>query len=151
MSSDKNKQVADPLLPLGPGQNSFKVPNNYFDHLPADIMNTIHSSAKQQAGFTLRPSLSFIALGILTCLVFMLIYFSQKETPLPVQFALTDTELQHVVDNPPLYNIDDNSITEEYLLICCEEPAALDEDASEEEIQTYLEENIHTNNILTEL
>lgn len=131
-------------------QNSFKVPENYFDELPASIMDAVHSSSTSQPTFALRPSVSFAALAVLSGFVFFLIYFSQPQKPVSEDYTLTEGDIQHVIDNSSLYNIDEASIDDEYF-------SSIDGSSfgemgpSEEEIQSYLEENINTNNLIIEL
>ncbi|MBI4931726.1 MAG: hypothetical protein HY841_13230 [Bacteroidetes bacterium] len=131
-------------------ENNFKVPENYFDYLPQEIMERIHSTEVKQV-FSLNPALSFASLAILSAMAFLLIYFSQNPPSSQNEYVLTQNDIQYIIDNSSLYNIDDNSITEEYLSTNSATALTIDENVSEDEIKTFLEENINTNTIINDL
>lgn len=137
---------SEPNLPLGPGTNNFRTPPSYFDELPGRIGNRIHSSKKETA-FFLRPSFALGSLAIL-CGVAAFFIFINKDIP-ALEVALSETEIEHVIENPELYDLDEDIITERYLSSNFE-PDTDDLGAEEEEIRNFLEESSDATNIINE-
>ncbi len=130
-------------------ENSFKVPENYFEYLPQEITERIKSGSQSGTVFTLRPSIAFSSLALLSLLAFFLIYISQK-SPVTTDYSFSDNDIQQIIDNPQLYNIDDNSIDDEYLS-SSSEASIINENISDDEIKTFLEDNNNASAIINEL
>lgn len=135
------------LLPLGHG-SGFSTPPSYFDHLPSEIMNRIQSS-KRKPSFSLTPVHAIASLAISACIIALLFLFKQNAVPSDIE--LSDNEIEHVVENPDLYDLDVDAITEEYLSLNISEESIYPEaGVSDDEIRTYLEESSETTNIINE-
>jgi hypothetical protein len=145
--SDKNS-----LLPSGPGENNFSVPSDYFDSLPEKIADRIHSGSKQkQPIFLLRPAFAVSSLGIFSIAIVFFVFFFNKHDVASDDMLLSDNEVQHIVDNPELYDIDDEVVTEQYIASDLSGESITEEsDLPEDEVKSYLEENIETQNIINE-
>ena len=135
------------LPPSGSGQNGFSTPNNYFDELPADIMERIQS--KKKPVFILNPSLTIASMAVLSGIILLLVFI--KEESLPAEIQLSDNDIEHVVQNPESYDLDAASIADQYLALnISDEPLNSESAVSDDEIKNYLEENSQTTDIKNE-
>ena len=133
-------------------ENNFSVPKDYFDYLPGEIMNKIHSESKSKEKiFLLKPSFIIPSLAVLSGIFFLIIFFLKKDVS-PAEIILSDNEVQQIIDNPELYNIDDADIAEKYLSInLSDDSLNVEATVSDDEIKSYLEDNTDVNNIINEL
>ena len=133
-------------------ENNFSVPSDYFDVLPEKIMDRIQSKSdlKQQLLF-LKPSFAIPSLAICSGLIILLTILFNKSESVSEETLLSENEVQHVVDYPELYNINDAVITEQYISSNIPDETMNYESAvSEDEIKIYFEENPDATNILNE-
>lgn len=132
-------------------ENNFSVPHNYFDYLPEEIMDKIQLQSKRKKYFSLlKPSIAIPSLAGLSAVIIFLVFFN-KDIPTK-ETALSETEIQLIIENPELYNIDESAITEEYLSSNISvESVNNGTSVSDEEIQSYLEEYTDVTNIINEL
>lgn len=136
------------MLPLGNRSSGFSTPPSYFDSLPAEITDRIQAEKNRKSQFfLLMPSFAIPSMAMVAGAIILLLFLKKEITPLEIQLA--DNEIEHVVANPELYDIDEDAITEKYLSsnISLE---SLDEDASEDEIRSYLEDNSESTSIINE-
>jgi hypothetical protein len=132
-------------------ENSFRVPDNYFDYLPQEITGKIKSQTQSIPVFTLRPAVSYLSLALLSFFVFLLINFYKHPSAEANATSLTENDIQQIIDNPSLYNIDENSAADEYLSSAPDASTDMEEDFSDEEIKSFLEENNNATSIINEL
>ena len=135
----------DKFLSSIPKKNNFSVPTDYFEFLPEQIMNKVQKKKKKKKKeiyFLFRPVIAIPSLAVLSGIIVLLFFFYNKETNSANNILLSENEVQNVINNPELYNIDEASITEEYLAANISSESVNEESTtSEEEIKSYLEEN----------
>jgi len=148
MGTNKNIEHNEDEQGLPVKQNSFSAPSDYFDTLPVEIMDKIHSSAKQKKAFSiLNPSFAVTSLALLSGMIALLIFL--KTNASSSEIMLSENDIEHVVQNPESYNIDEDAIIEKYLSSTIE----LTEDnpvISDDDIKNFLEESSDINNIINE-
>ena len=135
-----------------PKENPFNVPKDYFDYLPAEITERVHSKREEKKGFSFNLSIAVPSAAVVFGIV-ILIMFLFKDTVDPMEeIVLSENEVQDIIDNPESYNIDETAVTEQYLSMNLEDESIADtEDISEDEINSYLEQNADEENIINEL
>lgn len=133
-------------------KNSFKVPENYFEYLPSEITDRIHTGTKTEKKiFFLNPSYLIPSLAVVLAAVLFIVFFSHRTTS-SNDTLLSEKEVQQVLDNAELYNIDENVITDSYLSSNISDDSLNTATSfSDEEIKSYLEEDANTNNVINEL
>lgn len=130
-------------------KNNFSVPKDYFDYLPVEIMDKIHMESKQKTYFYFfKPSITIPSLAVLSAVIIFLVFFFNKDIP-SNELVLSETEVRQIINNHELYNIDETSITEQYLSLNISNDNEMN--ISDEEIKSYLEENTDVTNIINEL
>ena len=91
------------------------------------------------------------SLAICSGLIILLTILFNKSESVSEETLLSENEVQHVVDYPELYNINDAVITEQYISSNIPDETMNYESAvSEDEIKIYFEENPDATNILNE-
>lgn len=138
----KNKDILQ-----SPGQNNFSTPKDYFDQLPAAIMNRIHSPKKNPV-LGLKPVHALAALAISACIIAYTFIF--KRSAVPSDIILSENEVEHVIANPELYNLDAATVTEYLSLNLTDKTLSGEYIISDEEIKTYLAENEEITHIINE-
>lgn len=133
-------------------ENNFSVPQNYFDYLPEEIMDKIRLESKEKKRFSFcKPSIAIPSLAVLSGVIILLVFFFNKDIA-SNEAMLSETEVQHVIDNPGLYNIDESAITEHYMAsYIANEYSTVETTISDEEIKSYLEENADVTTIINQL
>jgi hypothetical protein len=132
-------------------QNKFSVPADYFDGLPEKITNRIQSGSRQKLFFFLQPAIAIPSLAILISIIALSVLLLNKNNAFPAEILLSDNDVQHIVDNPELYNIDDAVITEQYIFSNISDESINEESAlPDDEVRSYLEENTNAQNIINE-
>ncbi|MBI3503162.1 MAG: hypothetical protein HY063_15350 [Bacteroidetes bacterium] len=132
-------------------ENHFKIPENYFDYLPEEIMDRIHSREKsKERFFLLKPSIIISSLAVLSGIILLTIFLLKKNIS-QNEIILSDNDVQQIIDTPELYNISESVITEQFLSSVSEEALKEETNISNEEINSYLEENTDVNTIINEL
>lgn len=131
-------------------EEGFATPASYFDELPSEIMDRIHQGANdQKPAFNLKPVLAFSSLLILSGIVTLFLLF--KNEHLPAEPVLSEFEIEHVLENPDLYNISRDAVTEKYLSMNIPEGDIAEDIAlPEEDIRSYLEEDPELTDIINE-
>ena len=149
---DSNKDIPENdkfLTPLERGQNPFSVPADYFDALPEKIMNNIHSTSKKNRPFFLfKPAIALSSCAVLFSIISLLIFLN-KGIP-SGEILLSDNDIQKIIDNPELYNLNDEAVTDQYISSDISDEAITESDLPEEEVKSDLEENINLQNIINE-
>lgn len=132
-------------------QNNFSVPQNYFDYLPDEITGKIRiKSDQKEIFFLLNPIITIPSLAVLSCIIALFIFSHPKKVVSADEMILSENEIQQVVSDPELYNIDDESIYEQYLASNISDESTIEATTiSDEEIKVYLEENNDVANLLT--
>lgn len=133
-----------------PGKNGFSAPEAYFDCLPSEIMDKIHSNKIRKSKlFELKPAFAIGSLVIIAGII-TLFLFTKKDTDF-FETELTENELKYVVENAELYNIHEDDIIEKYLSSNVEYEFTDEELViSDDEIKLFLEENADVTNIINE-
>lgn len=133
-------------------QNPFSVPPNYFDELPSIVSDHIRSKEKQI--FLLKPAFALSSLAVFSLMLLLAFFLFKKEVPASPENELSEVDIEYIISNPELYNINETVITEQLLASSTTlEPVSQTavETISNEEIESFLEENTNDNTIINEL
>ena len=132
-------------------ENNFSVPKNYFEYLPSEITDRIHSKPRQGKIFILKPVVAFSSAAILIAAI-VLYLFLHKTDNRPLEMILSENEIQDIIDNPESYNIDELAVTETILnSTISADSLSASLNIPEDEIKSYLEETTNANNIINNL
>jgi hypothetical protein len=132
-------------------QNHFSVPKDYFEYLPAEITERIQKEPKQKILFIFKPAFAFSSLAVIIAGVVLFLFLHKTDSD-QQDLVLSENDVQHIIDNPDLYNIDEEDVTD--AIVSSNIPAdSLNTDAfaTDDEIKNFLEENSNTNNIINNL
>ena len=152
MSANKNMQSdEEDSLSLRVRQNNFSVPKDYFEYLPSAIMEKIQSQPKRKQVFILQPVFSIFSSAVISGIILLVVFLFNKNIS-SEEVMLSDNEIQHILDNPELYNIDESAITDEFISSnSSAESLTIESNPSDEEIKSYLEETTNVNTIINAL
>jgi hypothetical protein len=145
MSNEKHSK-SDSLLSSAGRANPFTVPNDYFEHLPAEINKRIHARKPKLDRFPFKLTVVVSSIVVCTIAVIIVVYSLKNHNTMTEEeeFLLSDKEIELIISNPELFNIRKETIIEQYISMNIEN----DEDDEqiilpEEEISRYLEENLN--------
>jgi len=136
-------------------ENFFSTPKDYFDYLPQEISEKIHSSSRKKPSFVLKPSVALASFTTLCAAVFFLLYYSQTSIISPQELSLSDNDIQLIIENPEKYNINETIITDQYLSLNIQDDENANQlteiNVSDDEIKNYIEDNTDINTIINNL
>ncbi len=130
-------------------ENNFSVPKDYFDHLPTQVTERIHSEKnKKETIFILKPSFLIPSLAVVVAVILLIFLFPKNNSQ---EIILSDNEVQQIIDNADLYNIDENSIADKYISENIpDETSGMANAISDDDAKKFLEENPDVNNIIND-
>lgn len=147
MSNEEHTENDSPLSSAGKS-NPFTVPKDYFEYLPAEINERIHSRKSGMHSSLLKPAVAISSLALCVIVAAVVVYFLKGNVVVEEEFLLSENEIEFIISNPGLFNLDEKNITEQYISMNIEEDEYDEQTAlPEEEVTRYLEENLNTYNI----
>ncbi|HEY4798338.1 MAG TPA: hypothetical protein VII99_04590 [Bacteroidia bacterium] len=128
-------------------ENCFSVPDRYFDYLPQEISKKIRTEKSSSLVFRLRPASSFAYFVTLCGIVVVALIHSYRQGSISANnLALSESDIQRIIDHPDNYNINETEITERYLSLNIQDES-MAAGIPDEEIKNYLEESSDENTI----
>jgi len=137
-------------------ENPFSVPENYFEFLPQEITEGCHkpiNASNRKSYFFFQPEIAY-SFAAITVLIFTILFFINKGDVASGSSELSSEEITYILQNPEHYNIEESVISEGLLAgfeSSSDETTISEFEISDEEAQSYLEDNSELNNIINEL